>query len=61
MQVVIGSLSLDAEEPSEQIVKVEEAIKHENYRETSAAVYNDIGHLSLSYIEWAPTILGFTI
>lgn len=44
--MVLGSLSLDAEGPSEQTVKVEEAIIHENYRETSTAVYNDIGHLS---------------
>lgn len=42
----MGTLSLDAEEPSEQTVQVEEAIIHENYRETPTAVYNDIGHLS---------------
>lgn len=43
MQVVMGGLSLDMEEPTEQTINVEEAIVHENYRDTSAAVYNDIG------------------
>lgn len=43
MQVVMGGLSLDMEEPTEQTINVEEAIVHENYRETPSAVYNDIG------------------
>ncbi|KAM9847501.1 hyaluronan-binding protein 2 [Aulostomus maculatus] len=47
MQVVMGGLSLNEEEPSEQIVKVEEAIVHENYRETPTAVYKDIALLKL--------------
>ncbi|XP_029305019.1 hyaluronan-binding protein 2 [Cottoperca gobio] len=47
MQVVLGSLSLDTEEPTEQILKVEEVILHENYRETSQAAYNDIALLRL--------------
>lgn len=50
MQVVMGGLSLNTEEPTEQTIKVAEAIVHENYRETTAAVYNDIGDLSLSFI-----------
>lgn len=48
MQVAVGGLSLDMDEPTEQTIKVEEAIVHENYRETPAAVYNDIGLLRLS-------------
>ncbi|XP_014324656.1 hyaluronan-binding protein 2 [Xiphophorus maculatus] len=47
MQVVMGSLSLDAHDPSAQVIEVENAIVHENYRETSAAVYNDIALLRL--------------
>lgn len=39
----MGGLSLDMEEPTEQTINVEEAIVHENYRETRSAVYNDIG------------------
>ncbi|XP_054456562.1 hyaluronan-binding protein 2-like [Anoplopoma fimbria] len=47
MQVVAGGLSLDIEESTEQTIKVEEAIRHENYRETPSAVYNDIALLRL--------------
>ncbi|XP_061765990.1 hyaluronan-binding protein 2-like [Nerophis ophidion] len=47
IQVVMGGLSLDADEPTEQIINVEEAIVHENYRETSTSVHNDIALLRL--------------
>lgn len=50
MQVVMGGLSLNMEEPTEQTIQVEEAIVHENYRETPKAVYNDIGDPCLSLI-----------
>lgn len=42
MQVVMGGLSLDMDETTEQTIRVEEAIVHENYLETQSAVYNDI-------------------
>lgn len=42
MQVVMGGLSLDMDEPTEQTISVEEVIVHENYLETQSAVYNDI-------------------
>ncbi|XP_049926484.1 hyaluronan-binding protein 2-like [Epinephelus moara] len=48
MEVVMGGLSLDVDESTEQTVKVAEAIRHENYRETPTAVYNDIALLRLS-------------
>lgn len=44
MQVVMGGLSLDKDESTEQTLQVEQAIRHENYRETRSAVYNDIGN-----------------
>uniref|UniRef100_A0A668ARJ0 trypsin n=1 Tax=Myripristis murdjan TaxID=586833 RepID=A0A668ARJ0_9TELE len=47
MQVVLGGLTLNSEEPTEQTLQVEEAIKHEDYRETPSAVYNDIALLRL--------------
>ncbi|XP_010868378.2 hyaluronan-binding protein 2 [Esox lucius] len=47
MQVVGGGLSLGKDEPTEQTIDVEKAIRHENYRETPAAVYNDIALLKL--------------
>lgn len=51
LQVVMGGLTLSAEEPTEQTLRVEEAIRHEGYRETSKAVYNDIGD---PHLESAP-------
>lgn len=42
MQVVMGGLSLDMDELSEQTIRVEQVIVHENYQETPSAVYNDI-------------------
>ncbi|XP_008428540.2 hyaluronan-binding protein 2 [Poecilia reticulata] len=47
MQVVMGTLSLDTHDPAAQVIQVENAIVHENYRETSEAVYNDIALLRL--------------
>uniref|UniRef100_A0A668AL98 trypsin n=1 Tax=Myripristis murdjan TaxID=586833 RepID=A0A668AL98_9TELE len=45
--LVLGGLTLNSEEPTEQTLQVEEAIKHEDYRETPSAVYNDIALLRL--------------
>ncbi|XP_041646252.1 neurogenic locus notch homolog protein 2-like isoform X2 [Cheilinus undulatus] len=47
MRVLMGSLSLDTTQPTEQIINVQEVIVHENYRETPTAVYNDIALLKL--------------
>ncbi|KAM7385866.1 hypothetical protein PAMP_001917 [Pampus punctatissimus] len=47
MQVVMGTLSLSEDEPTKQTLEVEEVIRHENYRETREAVYNDIALLRL--------------
>lgn len=43
MQVELGGISLDKTEDSEQIIPVEKAIVHENYRETPDALHNDVG------------------
>lgn len=59
MRVVMGGLSRDTTEHTEQIIKVEEAIKHENYRETTAAVYNDIGDVSFDIINLENFTSGF--
>lgn len=49
MQVVMGGLSLDMDETTEQTIRVEEVIVHENYLETQSAVYNDISiHISFT-------------
>lgn len=44
MQVLAGSLSLNKPDPGAQIIPVQNAIQHASYRETSTAVYNDIGN-----------------
>ena len=43
IEAVLGTVSLGMEESTEQTLQVEEAIIHENYRETPSAVENDIG------------------
>lgn len=48
--MVLGDLSLDGVGPTAQTIKVEEVIIHENYRETPAAVHNDIGDPCLSFL-----------
>ncbi|KAE8280411.1 Hyaluronan-binding protein 2 [Larimichthys crocea] len=48
MQVVLGAQALDYDEPTQQILRVEDIIVHENFRETPSAVYNDIALLRLS-------------
>lgn len=50
MQVVLGSQDLSLHDPNEQAIHVEEAIRHENYRETPQAVYNDIGKPFVLYL-----------
>ncbi|KAI1894346.1 hypothetical protein AGOR_G00114870 [Albula goreensis] len=47
MRAVVGGQNLGRDEPTEQILDVEKAILHQNYRETSEAVYNDIALLKL--------------
>uniref|UniRef100_A0A3P8UAL8 trypsin n=1 Tax=Amphiprion percula TaxID=161767 RepID=A0A3P8UAL8_AMPPE len=47
MQVMMGSLSQDMSDPNAQILQVEQAIRHEGYRDTPSAVYNDIALLKL--------------
>ncbi|XP_013870623.1 hyaluronan-binding protein 2 isoform X2 [Austrofundulus limnaeus] len=47
LQVVLGTLSLDKLDPGAQSIEVVQAIRHENYRETPEAVYNDIALLRL--------------
>lgn len=63
MQVVIGGLSLDMDEPTEQTIRVEETIVHENYLETQSAVHNDISiHVSLTLCrKFVPIISPFFV
>ncbi|KAK2824054.1 hypothetical protein Q5P01_021229 [Channa striata] len=47
MQVLAGGLTLATTETTEQALRVEDVIVHENFRETPTAVYNDIALLRL--------------
>uniref|UniRef100_A0AAY4AVK4 trypsin n=1 Tax=Denticeps clupeoides TaxID=299321 RepID=A0AAY4AVK4_9TELE len=51
MQVVLGGVDLMKPESTEQTFTVEKVILHENYKETSEAVYNDIALLQLKSTE----------
>ncbi|XP_022067813.1 hyaluronan-binding protein 2-like [Acanthochromis polyacanthus] len=48
MQVTMGSLLENTYDPNAQVLQVEKAIRHEGYRETPSAVYNDIALLKLN-------------
>ncbi|XP_063077839.1 hyaluronan-binding protein 2-like [Engraulis encrasicolus] len=47
MQVELGGVGLDKAEDSEQIIAVEKAMMHEDYRESPDALYNDVAMLKL--------------
>lgn len=66
MEVVMGGLTLNTTEETEQTIRVEQAIVHENYKETPTAVYNDIGDLHLCFfnikeIMISPTVSKFNV
>ncbi|XP_074519883.1 factor VII-activating protease-like [Halichoeres trimaculatus] len=46
-QVVLGGVNLNKQEEMDQTIPVIQTITHENYRETSEALYNDIALLKL--------------
>ncbi|TRY81786.1 hypothetical protein DNTS_023112 [Danionella cerebrum] len=46
-RVILGGLNLVQKEPTDQSLQVEEAIIHENFKETSSVVFNDIALLKL--------------
>lgn len=43
MQVVLGGVDLEKDEIYDQVIPVEKAVVHEDYRETPFVLYNDIG------------------
>lgn len=43
MQVVLGGVDIEKDEIYDQVVPVEKAIVHENYRESPFALHNDVG------------------
>ncbi|XP_047465134.1 hyaluronan-binding protein 2-like [Mugil cephalus] len=47
MQVVLGGVDIDRDEVYDQVIPVENAIVHREYRQTPFAVYNDVALLKL--------------
>ncbi|KAM8836591.1 hyaluronan-binding protein 2 [Spinachia spinachia] len=47
MQVVLGGIDLAKDEPYDQVIPVEKAVVHEDFKETPSALYNDIALLQL--------------
>lgn len=45
MQVVLGGVDIEKDETSDQAIEVEQAIVHEQYRESPFALHNDIGEV----------------
>lgn len=43
MQVVLGGVDIEKDEIYDQVVPVEKAIVHENYRKSPFALHNDVG------------------
>lgn len=51
-RVVLGTINLAKNEPTQQTLEVVEAIIHERYKETSESVHNDIGDHCLLRTCW---------
>jgi len=47
MQVVLGGVDIEKEEIFDQVIPVAKAIVHENYKQTPAALQNDVGELHM--------------
>ncbi|KAL2078016.1 hypothetical protein ACEWY4_025701 [Coilia grayii] len=47
LQVELGGMLLDKKEESEQIISVEKALMHEDYKQTPDALHNDVAMLKL--------------
>lgn len=50
MQVVLGGVDIEKDEVYDQVVPVEKAIVHEEYKETPFALHNDVGEVLLCVI-----------
>ncbi|XP_065806110.1 hyaluronan-binding protein 2-like isoform X1 [Labrus bergylta] len=47
MQVVLGGVDIEKDETFDQVIPVEKAIMHENYKESPFALHNDVAMLQL--------------
>ncbi|XP_039991868.1 hyaluronan-binding protein 2 [Xiphias gladius] len=51
MQVVLGGVDIEKDEVYDQVVPVEKAIVHEEYKETPFALHNDVAMLQLKVVD----------
>ncbi|XP_056285103.1 hyaluronan-binding protein 2 [Pseudoliparis swirei] len=51
MQVVLGGVDIEKEEIFDQVIPVAKAIVHENYKQTPAALQNDVALLQLKVLD----------
>lgn len=58
MQVVLGGVDIEKNEAYDQVIPVERAIVHEEYKESPFALHNDVGELHvvnhMSTSNWKP-------
>lgn len=45
MQVVLGGVDIEKDETYDQVIPVEKAIVHEEYKESPFALHNDVGEV----------------
>ncbi len=45
MQVVLGGVDIEKDEMYDQVIPVDKAIVHEEYKESPVALHNDIGEV----------------
>lgn len=45
MQAVLGGVDIEKDEVYDQVIPVERAIMHEEYRQTPSALHNDVGEV----------------
>lgn len=45
MQVVLGGVDIERDEAYDQVIPVEKAIMHEDYKQSPFALHNDIGEV----------------
>lgn len=53
MQVVLGGVDIEKDEVYDQVIRVEKAIVHEEYKESPFALHNDVGEVQ----KWLHSLL----
>lgn len=59
MQVVLGGVDIQRDEVYDQVIPVEKAIVHEDYKQSPFALHNDVGELQRQQLHY--TLLSYYI